>query len=88
MKNTTIQLPTEIARFTPSFLGMEIQWINPFDSISIFELRNTKGQLVYKMYMQNNIYTIPELDKYLTESYSIEVKNITSGEIKLYSIAY
>jgi len=88
MENKTILLPTEIARFKPAFFGMEIEWINPFDSLSVFELRNINGDLIHKMYMQDIIYTIPYLGKYLTESYSVEIKNISSGEIKLYSVAY
>jgi len=83
-----MQIPTDIARFNFGYLGAEIQWLNPFDSISIFELRNNKNELIYKAYLQTEPITIFDIEKYITESYSVEIKNIASGEIKLYSIAY
>ena len=88
MEQKEIQIPTEIARFKLGYFGAEIQWLNPFDSISIFELRNHKNELIYKAFLQNKPIVIVDVEKYITESYSVEIKNIASGKIKLYSIAY
>ena len=87
MEQKKIKIP-EIAMFKYGYFGVEIEWFNPFDSISIFELRNSKNELIYKAYLQTEPITIFDIEKYITESYSVEIKNIASGEIKLYGIAY
>ena len=83
-----IQIPTEIARFKIGYFETEIEWLNPFDSISIFELKNTNNELIYKAYLQTEPIVIFDIEKYIDKSYSVEIKNIKSGEIKIYSIAY
>jgi len=86
-KQNKIKIP-EIAMFKYGYFGVEIEWFNPFDSISIFELRNNKNELINKAYLQSEPYIMLGIEKYIDKSYSLEIKNIKSGEIKMYSIAY
>ena len=90
MNGKILQIPTEIARFKLGGLlnDRTIEWRNPFNSDSIFELKDSDGNLIYKMFLQNGIYEIPGFEDFIDKSYTVEIKNIESGKIKMYSIAY
>ena len=90
MENRILQLPTEIARFKRDGLlnDIGIQWLNPFDGDSLFEFTDDKGRLIYQMYIQQDFFKILGIEKFIYSSYIIEIKELHSVEIKLYSITY
>lgn len=81
-------IPSDIAMFTHSQVGIVIEWRNPFEDNAHFKISNEKGGLIYSLFINNRTFIIPLIEKHLRKSYTIEIKNISTSEIKLYSVAY
>jgi hypothetical protein len=83
-----ILIPSEIARFIHAPFS-EVQWINPFSTVSILEIKNIKGALIYKAYIRHTLTLWNnELIGFIKEDYTAVITNVKSGEIKSYHITY
>lgn len=84
----SIIIPSEITFISETMLGIRINWINPFENMALFEVFNKVGKLIFKMFIDRDSISLSYIEKYLNESYSIQVTEITSRKIKIYSVAY